>query len=359
MDSDSVHETLDTTPEADRPPQPGSLAADSPVEKNEVKQEPSPQHNSAGTIVLQWLSYAFWGWLIVGLLWLMGIVLVNALLGESTNETLPYALAASIVVLPLAFIADLFYRKKEPVRKTGAAMVIMTVHAVLYAILGITALIIAVFTVVNALLNTGLQESHQVTLYTALFATVLYALVFVRIINPFKAKKPVTIYGLAMLILTIVMLTLAIVGPFTNSVATRGDRAIENGLPYIQTSIDSYFEENKKLPKSLDDINLNNEDAKDIVGDNKVEYKPETKDSTTDSLEPVSGVVSQRYQLCVEYKGAKGDKEARNDAEDSKEVNYINTYAHNSGKVCYKLEASTSLPWSSYQSDEYYDKYGY
>ena len=46
----------------------------------------------------------------------------------------PYAVAAVLVLLPVSFITDFFYSKREPGKKTGAATIVMVIHAVLYAL---------------------------------------------------------------------------------------------------------------------------------------------------------------------------------------------------------------------------------
>src|SRR5690606_24348193 len=121
-----------------------------------VTSEKQP-HNTPGIIILQWLTYAFWGWLIVGLIWLIALVFMNALTdsAEDVLGMLPYAIAGTTVVLPIALTWDLFYRKHEPKKKTGGASVIMILPAVIFALPGIGALILAVFMLVNMLLTSS------------------------------------------------------------------------------------------------------------------------------------------------------------------------------------------------------------
>lgn len=329
------------TPEATKPSEPAV----------EPEQKPEPQTSSAGVIVLQWLTYAFWGWLILGLLWLMSVVLVNFILKESVNEVVPYAIAASVVLLPLAFVCDLFYRKHEPVKKAGGAMVIMVIHAVLFAVLGIIALIVAVFIGVNALINIGEPlDSQMVGLLTALFAALLYTGAFLRTLNAFKSRKPAVAYGISMIVVTVTLLALTITGPVVASVATRGDRVIEQSLPRVQSSVQEYISTNNKLPASLKDVAIEDKDAKQLVDDNKVEFIAEgktsnvkLKSSTTneESSASISSEVTFRYQLCVDYTAEAGSGSYRgtgyyNEYNDGYNE-YISTYSHGAGRTCYKL----------------------
>lgn len=311
----------------------------------ELNEKPAqPQNSSAGVIVLQWLTYAFWGWLILGLLWLMSVVLINFILGESVNETVPYAIAASVVLLPIAFFCDLFYRKHEPVKKAGGAMVIMVIHTVLYALLGIIALIIAVFIGVNSLINIGEPlDSQMVGMFTALFAAVLYTGAFLRTLNPFKSRKFSLGYGISMIAVTVTLLALTITGPVVASIASRGDRTIEQGLPSVQAAVETYISDNNKLPSSLKDVTVKNKDAQKLLDENKVEYIAVGK---TESVKVKNSKVNSesyfRYQLCVEYKADSGNSRYSSGYYDGNPsegyTTYLNTYSHGEGRTCYKLQ---------------------
>lgn len=284
--------------------------------------------NTPGVIILQWLSYAFWGWLILGLIWLITVILINAIIGDSVNEVVPYAIAASLVLLPIAFVVDLFYRKREPVQKTGGAMVIMVVHAVLFALLAIGALVTTVFTAINLAINVPTSPNGQlVAVLTALSATILFAALFLRILNPLKSKKPSLIFGMSMLAITILLLALAIVGPIAKSINTRQDRLIEQNLPSVKSDIGDYTRANNKLPKSLSDITLSSE-SKELTDKNLVEYIPDL-------------ATQQTYQLCVNYIASKGQPSSRSNSYD-----YISTYSHLAGRVCYKLNSNINDDFS-------------
>jgi len=295
-----------------------------------------PQSSTGGVLVLQWLTYAFWGWLIVGLIWVLSVILVNAIIGESVSEIVPYAMAASIVLLPIAFVTDLFYRKHEPLRKSGAAMVIMIIHAVIFALLGIGALITSVFTGLNALINTDSpSDVTTVVVIVAASATLLYAAAFLRTLNPFKKKTVSRIYAFSMLGLTLLLLVLVIVGPVVATLATREDRKKEAALSDITYSIQSYASQQNKLPSELSVLTFNSESTNETVKAGHVEY---TAVGINPTDEKSDAYTSYRYQLCVVY-----DKEAKNpdytyyqwDSSEYK-ANFSAT-PHDAGRVCYKL----------------------
>ncbi len=299
----------------------------------------TPQTSTAGTLVLQWLTYAFWGWFIAALTWLIGVLFTNALLGEPVSTVIPYAIAATIVLFPLAFVCDFFYRKHEPLRKTGAAMVIMLIHAVIFALIAIGALILAVFTGLNSIIN-ATDDSADVTsviVYTAGSAAVLYGLAFLRTLNPFKQRLGAIIYGWGMLGLTIILLIAAALGPVVQSIATRGDRAIEDSLGTIHYGVQNYVYKNNKLPANLGDISVASDQAEKLIAENKVSYIAE------DTVETLSYPTTKtyRYQLCVNYdQKADGGKyqDTYNDWDESGEyATYPQTTPHDAGRVCYKL----------------------
>lgn len=298
----------------------------------------TPRSSTAGTLVLQWLTYAFWGWFIGALTWLIGVLLTNALLGEAVNTILPYAIAATVVLFPLAFVCDFFYRKHEPLRKAGAAMVIMLIHAVIFALIAIGSLIVAVFTGLNSIIN-ATDDSASVTgvvVYTAASTAVLFGLAFLRTLNPFKQKRGATVYALGMLGLTIALLIATIAGPVVQSFNTRNDRIIEESLSSIHYGVQNYVFVNDRLPASLNDIKVSSEKAEQVIADGAVEY---INDGPA-ALESNPEITSHRYQLCVEYDyESKGERYESNyaDFDVAEYKTYPSATPHEAGRVCYKL----------------------
>lgn len=303
--------------------------------------------STAGVIVLQWLTYAFWGWLIVALIWLVGIVLADALLNESVDDIVPYSLAATIVLLPIAFLTDFFYRRHEPVKKTGAATVIMVIHAVIFALLGIGALIGAVFMALAMMLRDGdIHEGQIVTLITLLFAVVLYVFAFLRTINPFNSKKVAFFYGIGMLVISAAAILFGIFGPIVTSIQLRDDRRIERHLSSVQDVVDDYIQTNKKLPENLNTLDYDGEEqAQALVDDNLVTYKKINEGKVLESDDFSSLYNKQnvfRYQLCVEYKKASPEYTQsysyRERSSDDEYTSRVLTSRHPEGGICYKLQ---------------------
>ncbi|MEP6710544.1 MAG: hypothetical protein ABJA64_02400 [Candidatus Saccharibacteria bacterium] len=302
--------------------------------------ESGKSSSSAGIIVLQWLSYAFWGWLIAALIWLVSITLTNAIAGGTIDGVIPYAMASAIVLLPIAFVTDLFYRKHEPRKKEGAATVIMVIHAVLFALIGIGSLIVTVFIGLSMLIGSGGSNDLQtISLLVMLFAAVMYGLVFVRIINPFKTSKAAAFYGFGMLILTTVLLILGTAGPMVKSISLRDDRRIEKSLPDVENAVSNYIQQNKKLPDDLNSLEYSRSDAKALVSDGLVTYKKEIKVSDDSTSLRSYNKTEFRYQLCVTY-NQKSSKSSYSSYNSSDYRTSVSTYGHGAGEVCYKLEKS-------------------
>ena len=308
------------------------MNSETKTEASSGAQPEKPVHNSAGTIVLQWLSYAFWGWLILALIWLMSVILANAITGEPVDAMVPYAMAATIVLLPIAFVTDFFYRKHEPLKKTGAAMVIMVIHAVIFALCGIGVLISAVFSGLAVFVNAPADTDVPVVVILTLgFATVLYAGAFLRMLNLFKTSKAAKWYSIGMLVLSLLLITLGVVGPFVSAIGLRDDRRIERQLSEVKTGVDRYASSHGKLPNELKDVEYSNDDTTALVRDDLIMYKkvgPIT-DATTDGK-------GFRYELCVEYKAkSRYSSYSTNGAEYQTSL-YIS--GHPAGNVCYKLQ---------------------
>lgn len=309
------------------------------VTKPKAPSDLTPQTSSAGTLVLQWLTYAFWGWFIGALVWLIGVLFTNALLGEAVNTVIPYAIAATIVLFPLAFICDLFYRKHEPLRKTGAAMVIMLIHAVIFALFAIGSLILAVFTGLNSVINPT-DDSASVTsviVFTAGSAALLFGFAFLRTLNPFKQRIGAVVYAWGMLVVTLVLLILAFLGPVTQSVNTRSDRLIEESLSTVHYGVQNHVYKNGELPESLSDITVNSETAEQLIKDNKITF---TADEPAQGRHD-SSLTLHRYQLCVTYEHEAEGSAYRDSYYDTEAENGYSAYPeatpHDAGRVCYKL----------------------
>jgi len=312
----------------------------------------APAHNSPFTIVLQWLTYAFWGWTILSVIWLLYIVLAGFILKTDLSSVIPYAIAATSVLLPLSFVCDMFYSRKETVKKTGAATVVMVIHAVIFALLGIGVLISAVLTLVQTVVSTSSDaRTTTVVLSTLLISALIYGLTFLRTIN-ISARLPMAkLYRFGMLVLVGGLLVLACIGPLAQSIGTKDDRDIVANLSDVNQAVGNYIQDNKKLPASLSDIQMSTS-AKALVDKGLVTYKPGEKvaNITSNDTDDANGIKAPltirsvvgydyRYQLCVTYKAATDSGLAS--MTDNSYSDYLYISNHPAGQVCYRLKTST------------------
>lgn len=287
--------------------------------------------NTPGLIVLQWLTYAFWGWTILSLLWLAFIVIANFIVGDDMSSVIPYAIASTLVLLPLSFVLDAVYGRKETVKKTGVATVVMVIHAVIFALLGIGVLIGAVLVFIQMLIDPATDNRYQTTtLATLALSAVIYGLTFFRTLNPSHSARVSRWFKYVMAVVIGAFIVLAFVGPVAKSVTTRDDRVIAANIGDVSNAVNDYVSTKQKLPGSLSDVSLSG-DAKTIVDKGFVRFKAEgmKKNEYGDEY---------RYQLCVTYKAAQGSSQsyARGTPDYS---SYLYVSEHPAGEVCYKLSA--------------------
>lgn len=321
--------------------------------------------NSPGILVLQWLTYAFWGWTALSLIWLtyqsISFFVDRSNYGSYGGETVAYSLAAVIVLFIISLICDVIYAKYEPVRKQGAAMVIMIIHAVIFALFGIGSLIVAVFAVVNLLI--GNDSAGPITvLITGLIMAVVYGATLLRTLRPFGWRRVSMLYGLFMAVVAIAVTVLGISGPTLFAAQTKNDRLIESGLGSVSDTINNYARDNDKLPSNLTTIASNTTpDGQTLIGKNLVEYTPGKTVMISTNMpelpEPKSPSISVpiavnpsktfEYTLCVTFK----EKSAHSDAYPATytkssrgRVTTPETYNHPAGRVCYDLVTEYAYP---------------
>ncbi len=309
----------------------------------------SQSGTSAGIVILQWLTYAFWGWTLLALTGLIATVLFAFFTDADTSETIPYVIAATLVLLPISFVCDIFYGRKEPAKKHGASMVVMVIHAVIFALFGIGMLISAVLIMVQLAIN-GLGESSEyqiATIVTLLLSAVLYALTFIRTLNPLPKLRIAKFYPIAMAVIVVLFIIGGFIGPIAQAQLAKVDKQTDKAVDDITSKVSEYVSTNSKLPESLNDLSLESETT-DVVSAASITYKPEgaaaggTHSLRTEEL---------RYQVCATYNrdapGARYEPTYnRYDSQDQYRSS-ANTYSHRSGNVCYKLKTSKT------QSDLY------
>ncbi len=267
-------------------------------------------HISPNVIVLQWLTYAFWGWTVLAMALLTGAVLANFIASSETGGVAPYAIASVLVLLPISIVCDVLYSKHEPQKKTGAASVVLVIHAVLFALFGIGAVIGIVLSLVTLFTSSSATDSNQVSLYTFMIVSILYAAVLLRTLNPPRFPWVRRFFIIFMAVVVGLISILGIVGPVANERTTKDDKLIEQNLSSIKLDVDTYASQNKKLPDSLSSINLAG-DAKKAVDANLVKYTPNTKQASVTTVTPTYTTTNSTYsstiyyyELCANYKKA-------------------------------------------------------
>ncbi|MEO7905150.1 MAG: hypothetical protein ABIR91_05160 [Candidatus Saccharimonadales bacterium] len=291
-----------------------------------------------GVTVLQWLTYAFWGWTLVSLSILVFMVVYNLIRQTDVSDTVPYAIAATVVLLPISIICDVLYRRHETPKKQGATMLIMVIHAVIFALFSIGSLIGALLAVVQMMISASSDTSGNVaTAISLTIVALLYAVTFVRTLNPFHKiiNKVSLLYIAIMGAVTAIFIILAVAGPVVQSVQTKTDRLIANNLPQLNYAIGDYIRESKKLPVSLNDISLD-ADTQQLVDEKLVRYIANTPDSKEKTF---------RYQLCTTY-AHKDNQRSRYEPMTQSADTYrmdLSTYGHPAGDVCYKLQQEQSI----------------
>ncbi len=354
------------------------LVDDVLVESGTMTISPMPLVNTPARLVLQWLTYAFWGWGAFSLLWLVAMMFGFWVAGaDSTAEwgdMLPYPLASVVVFLLISLMTDYFYSRYEPVHKTRAASVIMLIHAVLYTLAGVGALVAAVFMVIYMTLNstsTDSLEGPKVALYTALVMTVVFAALVVRIVFAGRMRHLRKIFWVVMSVVSLIFIIAGIAGPAAQAALTKQDRLIEEALPTLVGNINTYVSNNDKLPETLRDVEYSKYDSyssgkvQKMIADRLVRYTPNTKPATngatgvTDLQTKLDKNLSAKkitvqpttpktyyYKLCVDYRVEKKStgtyRESSGVSYDSYGRSYggIDTSQHKQGEVCYDLSAS-------------------
>jgi hypothetical protein len=299
---------------------------------------------SAGLIVLQWLTYAFWGWTIMGVSILVSTILANFISQAETGGFMPYGIAAVLVLLPISIVCEVFYSRHEPAKKVGPASLVMIVHAVLFALFGISALIGVVISLVSLFVSSSDSSTIQVALFSCIIITVLYAAVFLRTIHPARMPWINRAFLMFVTITVGVISLLGIFGPMANARLTRNDRLIESNLSSVQSSISSYVRTNKKLPENLGTLKLKN-DALKLVEDDLITYKANTKAPSSDSTyygsnyNNDSTTKTYYYELCATFKKEKTSRYDDYNSEDKDGyVTYLSAYYHDAGETCYKIK---------------------
>jgi hypothetical protein len=276
---------------------------------------------------------------------LTGTVISSLISGSDPGDFIAYSIASVLVLLPISLVTDFYYSKHEPDKKTGASSIVMVIHAVIFALFAIGALIGAVFSVVTMLISGSDSEGNQVAFTTAIIILVLYAATFVRTINLTHINNVQKIYRIFMSVAVGIIVVLGLIGPVARERATKNDRLIEKNLSQISSAINSYAGNNNQLPADLSNLNLNG-DAKKVVEMDLIRYVREDNSSVIQQSEMGTArdlaYKTYYYQLCATYTEEAESPYYKYDttyySRDNEYKTYPETSSHPAGEYCYKLK---------------------
>ena len=233
-------------------------------------------------VALQWFTYALWGWLCFAFAWLIAVTVSHYVdAGSSDTGTgISYALAAVIVLFIAALISDAIYAQRETDDKHSATLLVMVIHAVLYALAAVGSLILSVFALTSLVVGEGFdnnETSRTVMLVTGSIVALLFLMLVVRIVWTQRFPRQQLGYRLFVTLVALLAVGAAVMGPAAYARMTKPDRLIEAGLPGMARDINAYAVTNHKLPAALADVTHTDSTSKDLMDDQLVEYIPNTK----------------------------------------------------------------------------------
>lgn len=344
QDSGTVSETPASAPVATQSPQ-ANVVAPPEVHKTQA---------DAVTLVLQWLTYAFWGWFALAMLWLSAVVYGFVVAGSDSSSDwasiVSYPIASVLVLLIVAAVVDFFYRRREPAKKEGFATAVMVIHTVIFALFGIGALVGAVFTLISLVLNDApsADKGIRVALYTALTLVPVYAILTARTTLVAKWRRIPMLTTIVLGIGALVFIAIGVFGPVMQSVATRQDRQVASVLNDIVYAVNSYDQDHDKLPESLEGLTYNTygstdaETVKSLLAKGVITYKPNTDPGT--ELKPQDAYSFRTvhyYQLCATFTNEQKSSYGSMPSEKSGYSESINAQYHTKGEQCYNVKTNT------------------
>jgi hypothetical protein len=321
-----------------------------PVVSSEVPQAHKSQADAV-TLVLQWLTYAFWGWFALAVLWLGAVVYAFLVSGSDSNDwtgIVSYPIASVLVLLIVAAVVDFFYRRREPAKKEGFATAVMVIHTVIFALCGIGALVASVFAGINLVLSEtpSTSDGIRVVLFTALTMVPLYALLTARTTLVAKWRRIPMLTTIILSIGAAVFIGIGVFGPVMKSVVTRQDRQVSSALSSIVYAVNSYDQENDKLPESLNGLDFNTYDSADtttiksLLDKGAITYKPNTKSGTKPSEQDAySTRTVHYYQLCATFTSAQTSPYATYSSTSYSES--VSAQYHKKGEQCYNVKTNS------------------
>ena len=331
---------------ANQRPEPTPQSAPMPIPDPTPASTPNDQTEQSSTVVLvwQWLTYGLWSWTLASLGILLSSTLAYFIASDSRSNDftwLVYVIATALCLLPISYVVDRTYSKHEPDHKRGFAAVILVIHAVLAFLVSIGALITAVVTLLSLATDTSGDTPVKTTIIiSALLIAVLGGLFFVRIVRPPKLEMISRKFGLIVSLIAAITIIAALAGPYVATIKTKSDRQIESGLYGVNSAVQDYARDNKKLPVSLNDITFSSyaDDSKQLVKNGLVTYSSKGEDSVSHASR------TYKYELCVTYKKSRGSGTVPATDRSSSYNSYLDTYSHPAGHTCYQQSAYVTMP---------------
>lgn len=313
------------------------------------------QSNEPRVATTQWMTYVFWAGAAIAGSVLVGIStsLVVDGYGQGMSSAL-YAVIALAIILPIAVISDRVYSKDERSQKVGIGLVLMVLHAVIFAIVAVGALATAIYSLTQHLLfPTGTNELLTVTA-TAGWLALTFALIVVRTVKVSFARMA----KILLLVLTVSTFFWGVLGPVTQSVMRRDDDQSERAFQNLYSMVTIQAGETGKLPADIDaaiDVQTSkymlNETAvlKKSADAGLISYIPNTKEPTT-VKEDGSVITTHYFQMCVTYKYDNKNRDNWGgiyiDSVSSSDGNHSSLYTGTSpdaGSHCYQYTATSSI----------------
>ena len=320
------------------------------VKKNNQK----PTIESAGVITLQWLTYVFWGLASLALVILVSLVVSFYVVeqGITASEPVAYAVAASLIVLPIAFITDLIFSKKEDALKSSASSIARILFSILYALVALGGLVSLVFIGISTLLNGFMGDEVWEAVATSFTIFLAYLLLLARVARPHLLGSIRYIYRLLVASAIIIVCILAINGPVANAFNTRQDRSIRSSMDLIVNSIRDNVNSGKPLPVSINEAvssvpqymynKSQSEYTIDFASRGLITYEPNSRQASTSGA-----ATTYYYQICgvFEYETTPGIESAQpiQTASSSGYSSYLDFGSIKKGKNCYGISVDYYL----------------
>jgi len=320
------------------------------VKKNNQK----PSLESAGIITLEWLTYVFWGLASLALNILVSLVVSYYVVeqGITASEPVAYAVAASLILLPIAFVTDVIFSKREDALKSSASSIARIVFSILYALVALGGLVSLVFIGINTLLNGFMGDEVWVAVATSFTIFLAYLLLLARVAKPHLLGSMRYIYRLLVTSVIIIVCILAINGPVANAFKTRQDRSIRSSMELIVNSIRDNVNSGKSLPSNINEAvssvpqymysKSQSENTIDFASRGLITYEPNSRQVTTSG-----NATTYYYQICgvFEYETVSGTGSTTpvQTTSTSGYSSYLDFGSIKKGKNCYGISADYYL----------------